>query len=784
MPLSFSLRRSRSLALGLALSAAVPAGTVRAGDDQATFREGSPASWAFRYEDGVFGPNVVLDLRSLNEAVAGQDGFVRRSADGNGFVLGDGKPVRFWGANLATGIYYGPGAISWGQSQDASKLAARKFDDARLREHARWLAKMGVNLVRLNVSLASMARGSAVTDVNEPVLDEIFRVEAAMKAEGIYTVVSPFWPHANFLNADTRKWGIDGYETGSTWDSGVTLWGLIFFNPELQSGYRAWLRALYARPNPYTGIPLGRDPAVAMIQLVNEDSLLFGTESGIKPVQRAVLAARFTAWVRARHGSVAEAQRAWGGAPLPGDAPGQLALLTMDQIKSPPAGVPAARVAAQFEFYVGTMRTFFADTERYLRDELGCRQLVNAGNWRTIDNARMLDAERYTYTANEVVAANTYYAAEHRGPQRGYRVNVGDRYRNRSATESARLFPPLMKHVEGFPTFMSESNWVPPNFYQGEAPILVAAYGALTGLDAFGWFTFRASAEYDTEAYFLHNKWDCARPGLVAGFPAAALIFRQGLVAESAPVSVSHRSCAELWSRAPAEFNEDSGFDPARDRPGEPGASDSAAFLVGAVRVAFDGAGPDTGARGDLSADVDEGGRRVRSNTGELVMDRARRLMTVNAPRAQGAVGFLRTAGPVHLGQVTLRCANDYAHLVVVALDGQPIARSGRLLVQGVTDARPTDWAVRVADDGERTIESLGHAPWRIERMHATVEVANAGLTSAVRLDPMGRPAGAVELHRGATGVAFEFPEDAFYVVLTRGEPATGDVVASPRKQP
>ena len=41
-------------------------------------------------------PRALLDLRYLNEKEAGQSGFVRLTADGDGFVLGDGTPVRFW----------------------------------------------------------------------------------------------------------------------------------------------------------------------------------------------------------------------------------------------------------------------------------------------------------------------------------------------------------------------------------------------------------------------------------------------------------------------------------------------------------------------------------------------------------------------------------------------------------------------------------------------------------------------------------------------------------------
>ena len=66
----------------------------------------------------------------------------------------------------------------------------------------------------------------------------------------------------------------------------VMAWGLLFFEPALQRAYRAWLRELLLPPNPYTGVPLAREPALAILQLQNEDSLLFWTVDAIKGAAR------------------------------------------------------------------------------------------------------------------------------------------------------------------------------------------------------------------------------------------------------------------------------------------------------------------------------------------------------------------------------------------------------------------------------------------------------------------------------------------------------------------
>ena len=59
-------------------------------------------TWAFQPARDQFRPDALLDLRSLNENVAGESGFVGVDANGD-FVLGNGDPVRFWAVNTNAG---------------------------------------------------------------------------------------------------------------------------------------------------------------------------------------------------------------------------------------------------------------------------------------------------------------------------------------------------------------------------------------------------------------------------------------------------------------------------------------------------------------------------------------------------------------------------------------------------------------------------------------------------------------------------------------------------------
>ena len=270
----------------------LPSGTQKPGQGGRLSK--ASGTWPFQPERDTFRPDALFDLRGLNEKVAGQSGFVRLAADGESFVLGDGSPVRFWGVTTYV-------------QRD------RSLDD--LAHHARFLAKRGVNMVRLHGHLEPKDKNSRLTDVDDKTIDEAWKLVAAMKKEGIYVTLSPYWS-ANVKHVPAQ-WGLDG------WPENESPFGLLFFNPTLQAAYKSWLKALLTRPNPHTGIPLAQDPAVAIIQLQNEDSLLFWTAQNIKGKQAELLGRQFGDWLKTKYGSLAAAFKRWGNDVVPEDKPAQ-----------------------------------------------------------------------------------------------------------------------------------------------------------------------------------------------------------------------------------------------------------------------------------------------------------------------------------------------------------------------------------------------------------------------------------------------------------------------------
>ncbi len=726
-----------------------------------------PSTWAFQPERDRFGADALLDLRHLNEEVAGQSGFVRVNEQGR-FVLGDGQPIRFWAVNsdVARQPHVARGPL-W--PERTSDLAY----------HARFLAKRGVNMVRQHRQISADLNthpAAALTDINEAERDAIWRMVAAMRKEGIYTTLSPYWGVPMKLAKD---WGIAG-------PANQSALGLLFFDETLQSAYKRWLKKLLTEKNPYTGLSLAQDPSLAVFQLQNEDSLLFWTVDAIKGPQREALERRFASFVQAKYGSLADARLAWSGDTMKGDLPSsnRLGLLDIWQLtQTPPMGGRGQRMADQTEFYARTMQDFNRQMVTYLRTELGVKALINAGNWKTASAERLNDVERWSYLPGEVDAVNHYFGGVHQGQYNGWAIVAGDRFTSDSALLSPRLLPINLKQTQGRPIMVTESAWVLPNRYGAEGPFLVAAYTSLTGVAAYHWFATGHdgwSPPHSANGYMpSQQKWTFATPEILGSFPAAALAYRRGDIRTGQPVVVEQRPLPALWQRQSPRIFEGASFDPNRDT-GDGGrraeASRAAitpdAFLVGPVQVRL-GADPAAATfAGDLAPWVEKD--RIKANTSEIFLDHRLGVATLDTPKTQGVAAHFQHAPEHQLSTLGVRSGNAFGALMAVSLDDLPLSESRSVLLQYATQSRPTGWsekpvALTLEDGGKAPgweVVSYGQAPWQVVQPVLDVSLRNKHLRRATALDMNGMPLRAVPVQQEGSTTRLRFPPATMYVVL------------------
>ncbi len=546
--------------------------------------------------------------------------------------------------------------------------------------------------------------------------------------------------------------------------------------------------------NPYTGVALKDETAIALLHLQNEDSLLFWTIRQLKGADLAQLKQLYGQWLVQKYGSLAAAKSTWRGASLPGDEPARqsMALYPIWQLTQPVRFNPpkARRLEDQTEFLTTTMRQFNQEMVQFLREEVGVKQLINANNWKTASTPRLNDAERYSYTTTDVIGINRYYGGgEHKGKHQGWAIVNGDHFSNRSILFDPLSFPLALKQVAGYPLVVSESSWVPPLNYQSEGPFLISAYRSLLGIDGYYWFSFQHQPQWRQPASangYLPSlgKWTAATPELLGNFPAAALLYRRGYLQAAPPVVQEQRSLTGLWQRKIPLIHEEAGFDPNRDqaqekrqRPGR-GSINPLAFLVGPVQTRFVTKNNESNPNPSeaLTRWINPEQQQVQSATQEIVWDYGQGIARINAPKAQGVTGFLAQAGEITLNTVTITAHNHYATVLVVSLDGKPLAQSEKVLIQVGTQARPTNWRQRPVTWKDKQkqkqqgfeVLNYGQAPWRIVNNDLAIAIRNPNLTTATLLDMNGVAKAGISSQRTHQALTFQMPAAGKYVLLSR----------------
>lgn len=726
-----------------------PQGALKPGE-----RSGKQAPGFFAWEpppDPLNADNP-LDLRHLNEAAAGQHGFVQR--DGDRFTLGNGEPVRFWMVQA-----------------DLRDMQNRQID-----RWARRLAKYGVNLVRMQFSDFFNARAHADEEAFSAQLERLHYVVAALKQQGIYAYFGHlYWQTHNDINAAIHP--------GFDQENAIAL---LIFSERFQDWYVDYVRALMEPVNPYTGLSLAADPAVAFFEIWNESNLLFWTfnPQRMNPVEVALLEASFADWLTARYGSPEQALDHWGPdrhaqvrTPDRLDE-GRMGLYSIGHLGGADWAVAQRveqRAADQLRWMIESTMDFYQQMTDRLRTEVGLGSLMAGSNWKTVDERLLGGLDRHTYTATDVVLRNAYFSPDYApdGNPRFHAVDEGDTFRGFSALKPPAtpgpLFTPL---IADHPFMITENNWTRPLRYRAEWPVLVATYAAMQGVDGWNFFTLGSAEWQHTMAV-----WDLNNPTILGQFPATALMFRRGDVTTPDTAAVhEHINLNDAYRFKGTALYAGGGRDVLWvDRIGDkegaaasgPSLIDPRAFWVGPVRQTFSEE-PSRVDAVDLQNYIDEDKHQVRSLTDELAWHFDLGLVTVQTVRAQGTTGFLKDGGRLEFPALTIESQNAYGTLLAVALDDRPLRTSQRILVQAATWDQPYGFATEPQADGFERITQQGGYPLNVEKIDARITLKGSGARRVTILDENGdrtdRPATTTLDDNGDLHI--QLPADAIYTLI------------------
>ncbi len=666
-----------------------------------------------------FEREAALDLRNLNEGFAGEHGFIRVK-DGLFVREKDGTPVRFWGVN-------GP---------------PNDLKGAALAQCARTLAKRGVNLVRIHTGYFNEAG-----EVDAEKAHHALAIVEAMKAEGIYSHFSIYFPLWIKPSADS-PW-LKGY------DGKKNPFAALFFNRDFQDQYRKWWTALLTTPSPVTGKRLIEDPAVAGLEIQNEDSLFFWTfsEQNLPEPQLAILEKMFGDWASRKYGSVTGALTKWKNLGVKRDAPGEgrlgfRPLWAIFNEKTP-------RDQDTATFLLEVQSRFYAETYAFLR-KLGFKGPITASNWATASPEVFGPLEKMSYTTCDFIDRHGYFSCEHKGPNAEWSIRDGHTYVDRSALRfepeapgKPKLFlhPAMDPHYDGKPSMISETTWNRPNRFRSEAPIFYSVFGALQHSDAIVHFALDGES-WSVKPRFWMQPWTLMSPAMMGQFPAAALVYRRGLVSTGQVLARVALNETDLRQLKGTPLPQDAALDELRlkDLPKDKGAGtgqriDPLIHFAGRTEVFFTN-GPSAVERADLSRFIDHDKKLVTSSTDELKLDYGRGLLSINAPKAQGISGALASQ-PIHETRACkFRSSMELGHILIVSLDDQPIETSRKMLLQVMSEEKNSGFVTEPTPEGPHRIVRIGTDPWLVKRFGGTVELKRSDASSlkVTALDHNGYP--------------------------------------------
>ncbi len=665
-----------------------------------------------------------IDLRFLNEKFAGEHGFIAVK-DGHFVHGGNGEPVRFWAVN--------------GPSREDSGSAG-------LRRTARLLAEYGVNLVRSHGAVFDKDG-----ELNSASVKRAIAIVETMKAEGIYTHLSIYFPLWFTPRAD-HPW-LEGYDGKSH------PFAALMFNPRFQEKYRGWWKALLTTPSETTGKPLVDEPALFGVEVQNEDSFFFWTfdAKNVPDAQLRILETMFGDWLTKKYGSLDTALAAWKNQNLARDASdeGRMAFRPLWNIFNEKTARDKDTVAFLFELQA----KFYQDTIDYLR-QLGFKGLITPSNWATASPEVFGPLEKLSYTTGDFMDRHGYFECNHKGDNAAWSIRNGHTYSDRSAlrfdapdpTKPRQFVHPVMDpHYDRKPSMISETTFCRPNRYRSEAPLYFAVYGALQDTDAIVHFSFDGSRWAVTPGFWM-QQWTLMTPAMMGQFPAAALIYRRGLVSSGKVLAEVKLNRDDLLRLKGTPLPQDAALDELRlaDVPRgaeiKPGQRiDPLVHYAGRVDVSFV-TEPGSTKAADLTQLVDHGRKTVTSSTGELRLDYGSGILTVNASGAQGVSGALRLAGAVDLKDISISSNLELGHIIAVALDNAPLEKSRRILLQVMSEEKETNRQTELVSPTVKRLVNIGTDPWRVRALEGTVRFkrADAAKLKVTALDFNGYTVGTV----------------------------------------
>ena len=520
----------------------------------------------------------------------------------------------------------------WGTNITAYTLFGTLRENVQ--QQARRISELGFNLVRLHhhdspwvdPNIFGAQKFPNTQNLSSAMLEKLDWWIKCLKDEGVYVWLD-LHVQRNLKPGDE----IDGFEEIAKGKPSADLKGFNYVNRRIADSMKQFNEAYVNRINLYTNTRYKDEPAIAAMLITNENDVT-------------------------NH---------YGNALLPDKGVPKHNALYMTQADAFAAkhGLPKDKVWRSWEH--GPSKLFLNDLEHrfnvemieYLRAQGVKVPIITTSTW-GMNPLSSLPA----LTAGDTIDVHSY-------------GRIGELEKN-------PIYAPSLVHwiaaaqVAGKP--LSVTEWNVESFPVPDRhtiPLYVAASAALQGWDALMQYAY---AQVPLNSPGHPSNWHAFNdPALVATLPAAALLYRRGDVQEASTIYAFAPTKQQLFNQSISPQNavalrtaaEKGKLVIALPRTRELPWLEESAIPVGATVI--------TDPKQSLvSSDAAE----AVSDTGELRRDWNQGTYTINTPRTQVAMGWIG-GKKISLADVDITAITRNATVAVQSLDGNPISKSGAILI-------------------------------------------------------------------------------------------------------
>ena len=451
-------------------------------------------------------PDNVTNFKHLLDAPAGKHGFIYVK---NGRFVTKKGTIRFNGTNLT-------GSANFPSAKDADKLADR-------------LAGLGINCVRIHYIdadygnflqepeqglIASNTKTQCNFDARQ--LDKLDYLIAELKKRGIYVNinlhVARWWDERDGFRAKEQRPKFDK--------------GLDNFEPRMIELQKEYARKLLTHVNPYTKLAYTDEPAVALIEINNENSLFNqyfkGSIDKLPEPYATEFRKQWNNWLIKKYKTTEEVKKAWTAVGeniqslLENEA--SIAYYSVPVVKLK-QDVPLQTKKDFYQFIADTEENYWVGMYKFLKNELKVKSPIS-GTQLTSWGMPFVQAQL------DYIDNHAYWG--HPGP-----IGKNWKIENKAMVNSMNtVFAMASPRINGKPYTISEYNHPFPNQYGAEGLPIIMSYGSLNGWDGIFQYSFhhRNNFQPSYNNYFFSIS---DRVEVLAHFRACSSIFLRNDVAEA-----------------------------------------------------------------------------------------------------------------------------------------------------------------------------------------------------------------------------------------------------------